>query len=127
MKPDDAQQIKKLFGFDPEKFFEVPDATTEVYGKIAEKGAKVNQEWDSTFKQYEEKYPEEAKDLKRRIKGDLPEGWEKSLPTYKPSDAAVASRKLSETVITKIAGVVPEFISGVSLQALHFFAPSTVC
>jgi len=112
LKPDDAQQIKKLFGFDPEKFFEVPDATTEVYGKIAEKGAKVNQEWDSTFKQYEEKYPEEAKDLKRRIKGDLPEGWEKSLPTYKPSDAAVASRKLSETVITKIAGVVPEFISG---------------
>ena len=117
LKPDDAQSIKKLFGFDPEKFFDVPQATTEVYGKITEKGGKANAEWDQLFKKYEEKYPEEAKDLQRRIKGDLPTGWEKVLPTYKPSDAAVASRKLSETVITKIAAAVPEFVSGVSLYS----------
>ena len=113
LKPDDAQAIKKLFGFDPEKFFDVPAATTETYGKIAEKGTKANQEWNKLFEQYKEKYPNEAKDLERRQAGKLPDGWESCLPVYKPTDSAVASRKLSETVLSKIADTVPEFICGV--------------
>merc|ERR1711964_739428 len=50
--------------------------------------------------------------LKRRLTGDLPEGWEKNLPVYSPSDAAVASRKLSEIVLTKIHQAIPELVGG---------------
>ncbi|CAD6565040.1 MAG: Transketolase [Cyphobasidiales sp. Tagirdzhanova-0007] len=135
LKPDDAQAIKKLFGFDPEKFFDVPAATTETYGKIAEKGTKANQEWNKLFEQYKEKYPNEAKDLERRQAGKLPDGWESCLPVYKPTDSAVASRKLSETVLSKIADTVPEFICGSAdltgsnltrwKEAVDFQPPST--
>src|SRR6202012_6216627 len=51
-------------------------------------------------------------DLARRLTGTLPEGWEKKLPVYKPSDAAVASRKLSEAVLEAIHEAVPELMSG---------------
>merc|ERR1712169_36007 len=39
-------------------------------------------------------------------------GWEKALPVYTPADPAVASRKLSETVLSKIIDVVPELLGG---------------
>jgi transketolase len=42
----------------------------------------------------------------------LPAGWEKNLPVYKPSDPAVASRKLSEIVLTAIAPGLPELLGG---------------
>jgi transketolase len=42
----------------------------------------------------------------------LPEGWEKHLPRYTPSDPAVATRKLSENVLNKIVHVLPELIGG---------------
>lgn len=114
LKPDDAQSIKKLFGFNPDETFVIPDATAQTWNKIKEQGQKYNQDWDKLFSSYKEKYPNEAADLERRIAGKLPDGWEKCLPVYKPTDAAVASRKLSETVIGKIADAVPEFICGVS-------------
>ncbi|SPO49126.1 probable Transketolase [Moesziomyces antarcticus] len=41
-----------------------------------------------------------------------PEGWEKALPTYKPADDAIASRKLSETVLGKLADAIPELLGG---------------
>jgi len=112
LKPDDAAHIKTLFGFDPEQFFAVPQGTTDTYKAITERGQKANADWDKLFAQYKEKYPTEASELQRRIDGKLPDGWEKALPTYKPTDAAVASRKLSEIVITKLADVIPEFVCG---------------
>lgn len=114
LKPDDAQSIKKLFGFNPDEKFAVPEATSGTYASIREKGEKLNQEWNKLYDEYKSKYPKEAEDLERRQAGKLPSGWEKCLPTYKPDDPAVASRKLSETVIGKIAEAVPEFICGVS-------------
>jgi len=114
LKPDDAESIKKLFGFNPEEKFAVPEGTTSTYSSIKEKGEKLNQEWNKLYEEYKRKYPKEAEDLERRQDGRLPQGWEKCLPTYKPDDPAVASRKLSETVIGKIAEAVPEFICGVS-------------
>ena len=61
---------------------------------------------------YGQKYPNEHAELVRRIAGKLPEGWEKKLPIYKPSDPAVASRKLSEIVLTAIIPSLPDLIGG---------------
>lgn len=124
LKPDDAQAIKKLFGFNPDETFAIPEGTQSTYSQIREKGEKLNAEWNKLFEEYKSKYPKEFEDLQRRIDGKLPQGWEKALPVYKPDDPAVASRKLSETVISKIADAIPEFICGVS--AVQLF-PFTFC
>ncbi|GAA5842114.1 hypothetical protein JCM3766R1_000011 [Sporobolomyces carnicolor] len=112
LKADDTVAIKKKFGFNPEEFFAVPDETKKVYGDVAKKGAEAQDKWNKLFAEYEAKYPEEAKDIKRRIDGKLPEGWEKALPTFTPTDDAVASRKLSEVLLAKLSTVIPELVSG---------------
>ncbi|GAA6011616.1 hypothetical protein JCM11491_004706 [Sporobolomyces phaffii] len=112
LKADDTVEIKKKFGFNPEEFFVVPDETKKVYGDVAKKGAEAQEKWNKLFAEYESKYPEEAKDIKRRVEGKLPEGWEKALPTFTPTDDAVASRKLSEVLLAKLSTVIPELVSG---------------
>jgi len=112
LKKDDIKQLKEKFGFNPEESFVVPKEVSELYGKHASEGAAAEEEWNKLLASYAEKFPKEHADLTRRLKGELPEGWEKALPVYTPADPAVASRKLSETVLSKIIDVVPELLGG---------------
>ncbi|CBF88981.1 transketolase TKL1 [Aspergillus nidulans FGSC A4] len=112
LKADDIEGVKKRFGFDPAQSFVVPQQVYDLYHKHAEEGAAQEQEWNQLLQKYAGEYPNEHADLTRRLSGKLPEGWEKSLPVYKPSDPAIASRKLSEAVLEKIHSVIPELLSG---------------
>lgn len=112
LKADDCEGVKSLFGFDPKQSFVVPQQVYDLYHKRAAEGAAKEQEWSQLFQKYAAEHKAEGADLTRRLTGKLPEGWEKSLPVYKPSDAAVASRKLSEAVLEKIHDVIPELLSG---------------
>ncbi|RDI88180.1 hypothetical protein Vi05172_g1708 [Venturia inaequalis] len=112
LKKDDIHQLKEKFGFNPEESFIVPSEVTEMYHKHAAEGAAAEKEWEALFESYAKEYPTEHADLKRRLLQDLPEGWQKCLPTYTVKDKAMASRKLSEAVLEKIHEAIPELISG---------------
>ncbi|KAI0473095.1 transketolase [Xylariaceae sp. FL0804] len=112
LKADDIKQIKEKFGFNPDESFVVPQEVYDMYHKHASEGAAAEEEWNKLFAEYGSKYKGEHDDLARRLKSELPAGWEKALPTYTPKDPAVASRKLSETVLTKLEGVLPELVGG---------------
>ncbi|KIW64373.1 transketolase [Phialophora macrospora] len=112
LKADDAAQVKQKFGFNPEESFVVPQEVYDMYHKHASEGAAAEQAWNDLFKKYSSEYPELAKDFSRRLTRALPEGWEKSLPLWKPTDAAVATRKTSEKVLESIHEAVPELLSG---------------
>ncbi|KAK1700783.1 transketolase [Colletotrichum godetiae] len=126
LKADDIKQLKEKFGFNPEQSFAVPQEVYDLYNKHAAEGAAAEEEWNKLFAKYGEN---------RRLKGDLPEGWEKSLPVYTPADPAIASRKLSETVLQKIHEIVPELVGGSAdltgsnltrwKEAVDFQAPAT--
>jgi transketolase len=112
LKTDDVQQVKEKFGFDPNKTFFVPQEVYDMYHKHGAEGAAAEEEWNALFEKYSKEHGKEHADLKRRLTGELPEGWQKALPVYKPTDAAVGSRKLSEAVLEKIHDAIPELISG---------------
>ncbi|EHY59370.1 Transketolase [Exophiala dermatitidis] len=112
LKADDAKQVKAKFGFNPEESFVVPQEVYDLYQKHSAEGAAAEQAWNDRFKKYSNEYKDLAADFSRRLTRKLPEGWEKKLPVYKPTDAAVASRKLSEKVLEEIHSVIPELLSG---------------
>ncbi len=112
LKQDDITQVKKKFGFNPEETFAVPQEVYDQYHKKGAEGQKMEQEWNQLFEKYSKEHSSEAADLKRRLTGKLPEGWEKKLPVYSPDDKAIASRKLSETILQNIHEVIPELIGG---------------
>ncbi|POS85404.1 thiamine diphosphate-binding fold (THDP-binding), partial [Erysiphe pulchra] len=112
LKDNDIKQIKIKFGFNPEETFVVPQEVYDLYNRRAAEGAAKEKEWTELFEKYSLSYKAEAEEIKRRISGDLPEDWEKCLPTYSPSDSAVATRKLSEIVLQNIHNVIPDLIGG---------------
>jgi transketolase len=112
LKEDDCRQVKEKFGFDPDKTFVVPQEVYDMYHKHASEGAAAEEQWNQLFEKYGQEFSKEHADLKRRLTRDLPEGWQKSLPVYKTSDPAIATRKTSEAVLEAIHNAVPELLSG---------------
>ncbi|KAK4686178.1 transketolase, partial [Tremellales sp. Uapishka_1] len=112
LKPDDIAGMKTKWGFDVDSKFVVADGTRAVYNAATLAGEAANDEWDQLFAAYKTKYPEDATELSRRMEGRLPEGWEDKLPSWKPSDPAIASRKMSEEVLDCLATAVPELVGG---------------
>ncbi|CAO3625050.1 unnamed protein product [Cunninghamella blakesleeana] len=112
LSDDDIIQLKKRFGFDPKEKYFVPQQVYDFYGAIAARGEKLNKEWDQQLELYNEKFPELGSEIKRRMKGELPNGWESVLPRYTSSDQPQATRKLSEAALNKLAEVIPELIGG---------------
>lgn len=84
----------------------------ELYAARAAHGAAAEAEWNALFAKYSQEYPKEAAELTRRLSGGLPEGWKDALPRFTPADPAVATRKLSEGVLTALADVIPELLGG---------------
>lgn len=112
LKPDDIKQLKEKNGFDPSKTFYVPQEVYDYYGELAAKNQEVEKKWDANLVQYKQKYPEQGAELARRLAGQLPSDWTKALPTYTPEDKALATRKLSEMLLSKVIPVLPEVIGG---------------
>ncbi|MEM6502820.1 MAG: transketolase [Cyanobacteria bacterium P01_C01_bin.89] len=92
--------------------FEVPDNVLSHFRKAVDNGASFEAEWDKELAQYRTKYPAEAAEFERMLKGKLPEDWDADLPTYTPDDKALATRKHSEISLNAIAPKLPELIGG---------------
>ncbi|KAF9138750.1 Transketolase [Linnemannia schmuckeri] len=112
LKADDIVQLKKAMGFNPEESFHVPQSTYDLYHAKAAKGAAINQEWDALLEKYSAEFPVLAAELKRRLAKELPEDWAKALPRFTPADKPIATRKLSEAVLNKVADLLPELMVG---------------
>ena len=112
LKADDTTALKTKFNFPTDKTFYIPEETYKVYGDVASRGADLEAKWDDLLAAYGQKYPNEHAELTRRISGELPSGWESSLPVYTPANPAQASRKLSEIVLAAIFPKIPDLMGG---------------
>jgi transketolase len=75
-------------------------------------GAEVEAAWNANYAKYAEKYPEEAKEFDSIRTGELPEGWEKALPTFTSEDKGLATRAHSQTMLNALAPEIPGFLGG---------------
>ncbi|HEY9874275.1 MAG TPA: transketolase [Candidatus Obscuribacterales bacterium] len=108
---DEIKATRAQLGWEYEPF-EIPEDALNYWRKAIERGAKYEEEWNKNFENYKAKYSAEAEELERLLSNKLPEGWEKTLPTYTPEDKADATRNHSGKCLNALAGVLPEIIGG---------------
>ncbi len=92
--------------------FEIPQEAYGQFRKAIEKGAALESEWNEQLNDYRRKYPSEAKEFERSLRGELPENWDKDLPTYTTADKGLATRKHSQICLGSIGPNLPELIGG---------------
>ncbi|KAJ6181019.1 hypothetical protein N7519_011480 [Penicillium mononematosum] len=84
LKADDAQSVKKLFGFNPEESFAVPQQVYDMYHQHAAEGAAKEQEWNQLFQKYQAEHKTEGADLARRLPASCPRAGRRSSPSTSP-------------------------------------------
>jgi transketolase len=95
--------------------FEIP---ADVYAAWDAKaaGQALENEWNALFKAYDERYPQQAGELLRRMKGELPGNLDAAMDAYIAScvekKETIATRKASQNAIQALAPVLPEFLGG---------------
>ncbi len=94
------------------KPFEVPQEAYDQFRKAIVNGATLEKDWNEQLKIYREKYPNEANQFERALRCELPENWDKDLPTYTPNDKGLATRKHSQICLGALGPNLPELIGG---------------
>ena len=95
--------------------FKVPQEAYDFWDST-KKGSELNLDWDNLIKTYDEKYPDKSAELKRRIKGDLPDDFENSFKTFlsecDKNNSPMATRKCSKACLDFFVKELPELIGG---------------
>jgi len=104
---------KRHYGWPEDAKFLVPDEVREHFQKgIGRRGRELHAAWWTTFEEYRQRYPELAVNGYRMLRRQLPEGWDRGLPTF-PADAkGIASRDASSQVLNVLARNVPWLLGG---------------
>lgn len=103
---------KAALGWPSTEPFFVPDAALTHWREAKETGAAAQDAWRKTLIAYAKAHPNSAKELGRRLHGDLPAGWEQHLTAFDAANGNVASRAASGVVLNDIAPGIPELIGG---------------
>jgi transketolase len=109
--PDEVRLTKEAYGWDPDRTFFVPDEAAELFGRAEARGRELWADWEERLAAYEAAFPAEAADLKRRLAGRLPDGWDAGLPAY-DTGTEVATRNASQDAIQVLAAALPELFGG---------------
>ncbi len=103
---------KQALGWPLEPRFYIPEDVLTFYRQAVERGAALEAAWQERLESYRHTYPDLAAELERRLRGELPAGWQEVLPAF-PADAkGMATRAASGKVLNALATRLPELIGG---------------
>lgn len=108
---DEAELTRKNLGW-TYGAFEVPQEAYDHWRQAVSRGAAAEAEWNTLLDDYRRKYPAEAAEFERQLRGELPQGWDADLPAYSAEDKGKATRAHSYDCINAIGPKLPELIGG---------------
>jgi len=110
---DEVRLAKKFYGWPEDAHFLVPDGVLENFREgIGKRGRELSSKWSDLFAKYTKQFPELADNINRMQRRDLPDGWDKNLPTFPADPKGVATRESSGKVLNIVAQSVPWLIGG---------------
>ncbi len=110
---DNIKATKKFYGWPENEKFRVPPEVPEHFkAGMGKRGKDLSTAWFARFEEYKKKYPREGDHLERMLQRQLPDGWDKSLPTYPADPKGKAGRDVSSDVVNALAKNVPWLMGG---------------
>jgi len=118
---EEIKAAKRFYGWPEDAQFLVPDGVREEFTKrMGARGADLRAKWMDMLAAYRTAFPALAAELDMIGHHQLPDGWDKDIPSF-PADAkGLASRDSSQKVLNAIAPHVPWLLGGAA-----DLAPST--
>ncbi|QTH58762.1 transketolase [Corynebacterium hindlerae] len=109
---EEVAATKRELGFDPTQDFFIEDEVLAHTRKAADRGAKLQAEWQERFDAWAAQYPERKAYFDRTQARELPAGWADELPTWDADAKGLATRKASEATLQALGATLPELWGG---------------
>jgi transketolase len=95
--------------------FEIPETVYRAWD-AREAGHARSTEWNRRFEAYAKAHPELAHEFRRRVAGELPQGWaaaaEAAIGAAVKNEQTVATRKASQLALEALGPLLPELVGG---------------
>jgi transketolase len=109
---EDVKKTKQKLGWPVEPDFLVPEPALAHLREAQSRGAKAQDEWNARMDAYAKAFPQLAKELQARLRGELPAGWDTDIPVF-PADAkGMATRVAGGKVMNAFAPKLPALCGG---------------
>jgi len=110
---DEIRLTKRHYGWPEDSSFLVPDGVREhLQAGIGARGRALRDAWMDKFELYRKQYPELADRGYRMLRRELPENWDKDLPTFAADAKGIATRDASGKVLNALAKNIPWLLGG---------------
>jgi transketolase len=109
---EEVKRSKESLGWTSTEPFTVPNEAVAHWRRGNEALAFANDAWRRSLIAYAKAHPIDAKELGRRLQGELPGGWQQAIPAFNAENGSVATRASSGVVLNALAAKVPELIGG---------------
>jgi transketolase len=110
---DEIKYVKKQYGWPEDAKFLVPAGVYDHFTNgIGARSQKAHADWKAMFLAYAKEFPQLADEHARIQMRELPEGWDKELPTFAPDAKGLAGRQASGQVLNALAKHVPWLVGG---------------
>jgi transketolase len=110
---EEVKLVKKFYGWPEDAKFLVPDGVYDQFRNgIGKRGKEAHATWVAKYAEYKTKFPDLAGQLENIQKWQLPDGWDKNLPTFAADAKGMATRESSGKVLNALAKNIPWLIGG---------------
>ena len=110
---EEVRAAKKFYGWPEDAQFLVPEGVREHFRDgIGRRGQDLSSNWYELIGKYGQQFPDLADHINRMQRRDLPEGWDKNIPTFPPDAKGVATRESSGKVLNVFAQNIPWLVGG---------------
>ena len=109
----EVKLVKKFYGRPEDAKFLVPDGVYDQFKNgIGKRGGETRGAWAKKYEEYTKQFPKLTDQLNMMQNWQLPDGWDKDLPTF-PADAkGMATRDSSGKTLNALAKNIPWLIGG---------------
>lgn len=112
---EEVALTKKQYGWDPDKFFHIPDPALKKLRGELDKGAAREREWQGLFDAYARVHPELAAALTRAASRTLPADWDRLWASLVPpfeGGASMATREAQGKILDALMPALPLVLGG---------------
>jgi len=110
---EEIKLAKRHYGWPENAKFLVPDGVYEYFQSgVGKRGHALREAWMAKFEEYKRKYPTLAEHSTKINQRQLPEGWDRDLPTFPADPKGLAGREASGKILNILAQNVPWLLGG---------------
>src|ERR1700746_2208958 len=110
---EEVRLVKRAYHWPENAEFLVPEGVREHFADgIGKRGGKARRDWESMGAKYRERFPDLGTEIDQMQRRELPDGWDRNLPSFPPDAKGIAGRDASSQVLNVLAQNIPWFLGG---------------